>query len=230
MLDHAVWHALTGHQQAVAVAGGAAVRYRATVAPFGALHPGAIAAGGDALAEAWVDMARVVGPGGSVGVTGDRLVVPAGWEVVREGMALQMVGTDVRAEPDSLAVTLGSADVDEMLALIERTRPGPFLEETVTLGGYLGLRVDGRLVAMAGERMRPPGHAEISAVATLPTARGQGLASRLVRAVAAAIAGRGEIPFLHVAADNVEAARLYRHLGFEVRRSVLFQHLRLQQR
>jgi predicted GNAT family acetyltransferase len=79
---------------------------------------------------------------------------------------------------------------------------------------------------MAGERMRPPGWTEISAVCTDPAYRGQGLAGRLVRAVAVAIRRRGDVPFLHTAADNHTGQRLYAHLGFTRRREILFAALR----
>ena len=121
---------------------------------------------------------------------------------------------DLDPAPDPEAVALSSADVAEMVELTERTTPGPFLPRTVELGGYLGLRREGRLVAMAGERMRPPGFAEISAVCTDEGWRGHGFAARLTRAVAGDIAARGETPFLHAAADNVNTIRLYKALGF----------------
>jgi predicted GNAT family acetyltransferase len=114
-----------------------------------------------------------------------------------------------------------------MLALVERTRPGPFLPRTVELGTYLGIRRDGVLVAMAGERFHPPGHTEISAVCTDDAHRGQGLGGRLVRAVAAGIRARGERPFLHVAGDNTGALRLYESLGFRPRRTVTFAGARV---
>ena len=109
-----------------------------------------------------------------------------------------------------------------MLDLTGRTKPGPFLPRTVELGGYLGIRRAGRLVAMAGERFRPPGYTEISAVCTDQEWRGHGFASRLTRAVAAAIVARGETPFLHAVATNVNAIRLYKSLGFSYRRDMLF--------
>ena len=107
-------------------------------------------------------------------------------------------GLAVRADPE--AVRLGPADVPEMLDLVARTEPGPFVPRTIALGTYLGIRRGGALVAMAGERMRPPGWGEISAVCTDPAHRGQGLAGRLVRAVGAVIRERGDVPFLHAAA------------------------------
>jgi predicted GNAT family acetyltransferase len=111
--------------------------------------------------------------------------------------------------------------------LVRATRPGPFLARTVELGGYLGIRREGRLVAMAGERLRPPGWAEISAVCTAADYRGQGLGTRLVLAVAAGIRDRGEIPFMHTAADNVNAIRLYEALGFVHRRTTVFRAARV---
>lgn len=95
------------------------------------------------------------------------------------------------------------------------------------MGVYLGIRRDGRLVAMAGERLHPPGWTEISAVCTDPAFRRRGLATRLVRAVAAGIRARGETPFLHAAADNTEAIRLYESLGFRLRREVMFGTVRV---
>ena len=109
-----------------------------------------------------------------------------------------------------------------MLALVGETRPGPFLSRTVEFGGYLGIRREGRLIAMAGERLRLVGFTEISAVATHPDHRRQGLAELLVRSVADAIIGRDETPFLHVAVDNAAAIRLYQSMGFVQRRTVSF--------
>jgi predicted GNAT family acetyltransferase len=113
-----------------------------------------------------------------------------------------------------------------MLALIARTRPGPFLTRTIEMGAYLGLRCDGVLIAMAGERLRPAGWTEISAVCTDSAFRGQGIGTRLVQAVAMAIRERGERPFLHASASNETAIRLYQSLGFELRRTVTFTSVR----
>jgi predicted GNAT family acetyltransferase len=130
------------------------------------------------------------------------------------------------AVPDDEAIVLGPADVPEMLALVERTRPGPFEARTVELGTYLGIRREGELVAMAGERMRPPGWTEVSAVCTDPRFQGQGLGGRLVRAVAVGIRARGEVPCLHAAATNTGAIKLYESLGFVTRRTIDFVGLR----
>jgi predicted GNAT family acetyltransferase len=110
---------------------------------------------------------------------------------------------------------------------VARTRPGPFLARTIELGAYYGVRDGGRLVAMAGERLRPPGWTEISAVCTDERHRGRGLAGRLVRHVAAGIRARGEIPFLHAASANTGAVRLYESLGFARRVPTFFYNLRV---
>jgi predicted GNAT family acetyltransferase len=112
--------------------------------------------------------------------------------------------------------------VPEILDLVERTKPGPFAKRTIEMGRYLGIRREGRLIAMAGERLRPPGWTEVSAVCTDPDFRGQGLAARLTLAVAAGILERGELPFLHAAATNTNAIRLYEGLGFEIAHHVVF--------
>ena len=132
---------------------------------------------------------------------------------------VQLVGTHLETRPFAEAVELTAADVPEMLDLVGRTEPGPFLPRTIELGTYLGVRRDGALIAMAGERMHPPGWTEISAVCTDPAFRGQGLATDLVRAIGHGIRGRGEEPFLHASDANGRAIELYLAIGFELRRT-----------
>jgi predicted GNAT family acetyltransferase len=129
--------------------------------------------------------------------------------------------------PDQAAIEpLGPDDVDEMVALVAATDPGPFERRTVEFGGYLGVRQDGRLIAMAGERFRCAGYTEISAVCTDAAHRGRGLASLLTRAVAARIRARGDEAFLHAAASNTNAIRLYQTLGFTIRTTCDFAAVR----
>jgi ribosomal protein S18 acetylase RimI-like enzyme len=126
------------------------------------------------------------------------------------------------APPVGDVVRLGDADIPDILELVARTEPGPFAPRTVDFGGYLGVRVDGELVAMAGQRLRVAGHTEVSAVCTLPSFRGRGLAGWLSTAVAAEIRARGDIPFIHALVSNTRAIRLYEALGFEHRRDLMF--------
>jgi ribosomal protein S18 acetylase RimI-like enzyme len=219
-LDNPARAALLGPQAGFALRRGQFLRYPADVSPFAGLP--------DEPDEAtWQDAADLLGPGGIVATAVVAAVPPSGWETFFEVPGVQMVGESLAAMPDPEAVPLGPADAAEMLELVAATRPGPFFERTVALGGYLGIRRGGRLVAMAGERMRPPGWAEISAVCTADEFRGQGLGTRLVLAVAAAIGERGETPFLHAAADNVSAIRLYEALGFAHRRPAMFRASRV---
>jgi predicted GNAT family acetyltransferase len=131
-------------------------------------------------------------------------------------------GPPPSAPPVGDVVRLGDADIPEMVDLVARTEPGPFAPRTVDFGGYLGVRVNGTLVAMAGQRLRVPGHTEVSAVCTLASFRGRGLAGWLSSAVAAEIRARGDVPFLHALVSNAGAIRLYRALGFEHRRDMMF--------
>ncbi|QJT05551.1 GNAT family N-acetyltransferase [Streptomyces asoensis] len=221
-LDNAVWAALDGpHALPHSLKGmggtptadrvGRAARYPADVYDFAALaDPGDPAA--------WADLRTLVGPGTAVRIKPVQRV-PDGWEVVGGGEGVQLVATEVfRTEPAPEAVRLGPDDVPEILDLVARTRPGPFRQRTIALGTYLGIRHQGRLIAMAGERLRLPGWTEISAVCTDPDHRGKGLATRLIRAVGAGVRERGDTPFLHAAAGNAPAIRLYESLGFAVRR------------
>jgi ribosomal protein S18 acetylase RimI-like enzyme len=209
-LDNPVWHALTGPHARFADGDGGARRYQHDVAPFAALPD-------DPDAAAWDALANFAGPATIVIFRPARLEAPAGWEVVARLPTLQMVATDRIGEADDAFVGLGDGDVPEMLALVARTKPGPFFARTNQLGSYVGLRDREGLVAMAGERLRGPRFTEISAVCTDDRARRQGLATRLLRAVAAGIEQRGDTAMLHVLAENEPAIRVYEALGFKTR-------------
>ncbi|MBD0841574.1 MULTISPECIES: GNAT family N-acetyltransferase [unclassified Streptomyces] len=220
VLDNPALASLTGPHARFAERRGRVLRYPADVSPWVALPDDP--ADGD-----WADVAELAGPGAQALLIGFRGTVPEGWEVTFRAEGVQLVDDGVAAVPDPEAVRLGPADVPEMLDLVARTRPGPFLPRTLELGTYLGIRRDGALVAMAGERLHPPGWTEISAVCTDPAARGQGLAGRLVLAVAHGIKKRGETPFLQAAADNTGAVRLYQALGFRLRGTTVFMGTRV---
>jgi ribosomal protein S18 acetylase RimI-like enzyme len=219
-LDNPVRSSLLGPHARFAERHGSVLRYLPEVAVWAALpdEPGD---------RDWADAAALAGPHGVVPLAGVTDPPPAGWKVVLHIPGVQLVDAGAAAAPDDEAVRLGAPDVPEMLDLVARTEPGPFLPRTIELGIYLGIRRGGALVAMAGERMRPPGWTEISAVCTDPAYRGHGLATRLTLAVAAGIRARGETPFLHTAASNTGAIRLYESLGFRYRRDVLFSAARV---
>ena len=208
-LDNPAHAALTGPDARFAERRGRVLRYGPEISPWYALPE-------DAGQQEWDDVARLAGPGGSVMFAAPPVRPPRDWEITLDLSGVQLVDDGVEAVHDSDAVRLGPEDVPEMLDLTGRTRPGPFLPRTVELGGYLGIRSGGALVAMAGERMHPPGWTEISGVCTDPDFRGKGLARRLILAVAAGIKERGETPLLHTGHDN-PAIGLYESLGFRLR-------------
>ncbi len=142
-----------------------------------------------------------------------------GWQAVETFDLVQMLGERVTGAECAEAIPLGAADVPEMPEIVAQTEPGPFLNRTIELGRYLGIRRDGALVAMAGERFRLDGWTEISAVCTNPDHRGQGLASRLTGALIARIQRRSERPFLHVLSTNTGAIGLYEELRFRIRQT-----------
>jgi GNAT superfamily N-acetyltransferase len=211
-LDNPIWHALTGPHARFSQGTGLALRYEPEVAAFGALPD-------DPTPEAWDALDALVGSGGvAILFRTGSFDVPDDWEVALHMPTLQMITSESIGAVDSEFVALTSDDVDDMLALVERTKPGPFFQRTNELGTYLGLRdEDDQLIAMAGERLRFAGYTEVSAVCTDPSARKRGLASRLIRAVAAGIDARAETTMLHVLAENHTAIRVYENLGFVTR-------------
>ncbi|WP_449224403.1 GNAT family N-acetyltransferase [Amycolatopsis silviterrae] len=220
VLDNAAWASLTGPHAAFAERVGQAVRYPVDVSVF-------LAVPDEPDERVWDDIAALAGPGAVVPLLPQAGPPPAEWEILEKMGGVQLVDDGVEAAHWPEAVRLTLDDVPEMLDLVARTKPGPFLPRTVLLGTYLGIRHEGVLVAMAGERLHPPGWTEISAVCTDPAYRDRGLAGRLVRAVAAGIRERGETPFLHAAAGNVNAIRRYEGMGFRLRRRNAFGQVRI---
>ncbi|MFC6712531.1 GNAT family N-acetyltransferase [Branchiibius cervicis] len=214
VLDNPAYFALNGPQAHLAERSGTAVRYPSDVSPFAALPL-------PATQQNWADLRHLVD--GRVGVSaGVHWDPPQDWRRHQPVDGVQLSGEGVVGRSDDEAIVLTTRDVPEMLALVERTRPGPFQPRTIELGTYLGIRRGGELIAMAGERMKPPGWTEVSAVCTDERFRGQGLGSRLVLAVVANIRARGDRAFLHTGRQNVNAIRLYESLGFRLRRAAEF--------
>jgi ribosomal protein S18 acetylase RimI-like enzyme len=212
-LDNPVWHALCGPQTTLAEGSGGARRYRPEFAPFAALAD-------EPDRAAWRSLADLVGPGGAALLVPDHTPVD-GWELLGGFPAHQMV-LDREPDPsDATAVeVLDASDAAEMAALVAATEPGPWSTRTHELGEFVGVRVDGRIVAMAGQRMRLADAVEISAVCTDPAYRGRGYARAAVAAITARTTAAGRLPFLHVRADNTGAIRVYEGLGYRVRRTL----------
>lgn len=213
-LDNPVWHALTGPQAKVAEGSGLARRYRAEYSVFSAMPE-------EPSDRAWADLAAILGDGG-VGVLLPPVVVPAGWETLDgfgiDQMTLPDAGSIELGPTGDIVVTeLGPRDRAAMTELTRATEPGPWQAGTADLGTFVGVHVDGRLVAMAGERMRLAGAVEISGVCTDPDHRGRGLAAAVTATMARRILAAGATPFLHVRHDNAGARRVYERIGFRVR-------------
>jgi predicted GNAT family acetyltransferase/DNA-binding transcriptional ArsR family regulator len=213
-LDRPIWHALTGRLRPASTGTERARRMRPEIGPFAACV--------DDATESLADLAALVATHGpTILLQADASPLPPGCRVEMTAVGVQML----LSNPEKLAVSgdvvaLGDADAAEMLALAQLTQPGPFAARTHTLGRFWGVRVDGRLAAMAGERFQPDGLVEVSGVCTHPDFRGRGLAARLVSKVAADISARGEDPFLHTFASNAGAIRVYESLGFTIRREM----------
>lgn len=222
-LDRPIWNALTTEQAGLTIATGAAVRIDPAYGPFAAARD----VGEEAQAAL---VATLRGPDDRIGVV-ERAAwpAPAGTRGLGGGELVQMVfeGLAPDGADDPRIELLGEADAEEMAALAYATEPGPWSSRTHRYGAYYGIRIDGRLAAMAGERLRLPGLAELSGVSTWPEFRGQGLAAALVRRVVRGFLARGDRPFLHCYAANVGAVGLYEKLGFRVRAPMSFTILAL---
>jgi ribosomal protein S18 acetylase RimI-like enzyme len=207
VLTNPVYAALTGPHATFAETRGNARCYPAAVAPFLGLPD-------EPSGRDWADAAELLGAGTTAALIRPDLPIPDSFKLDRQFDLVQFVAPPTLAEVDDEAVVLGLDDVPDMLALVALTDPGPFRSRTIELGTYLGIRRNGDLIAMAGTRFALPSHTEISAVCTHPSYRGQGLATRLIRAVAAHIESTGSHPFLHTGGTNTRAIHLYKSLGF----------------
>jgi ribosomal protein S18 acetylase RimI-like enzyme len=210
-LDNVIWGALTTRQSHFAQALGTARRFIAEVGPLAAFDW--------SVPDGYKSLAELVLPGATVGLfLPQPSPIPAPWIVVHEAALSEMVQEDIELPAPALhMVQLADEDIPEMIQLTALTKPGPFEKRTRELGAFFGIRREGRLVAMAGERMKLPGFTEVSAVCTHPDHLGHGYAAALMTKVIEGIRERGETPMLHVLSDNRRAISLYERLGFKQR-------------
>jgi ribosomal protein S18 acetylase RimI-like enzyme len=211
-LDRPVWASLTTAHAHLAQGDGRALRYRPEINVF--------VASADGSDEAAAAAAALVVPGERAFMV-ERDPIPElhGLVVVLRRPVVQMLFGGPLQEPggDDAIVALGEEHADEMVALVTLQQPGPFRHDTRLMGHFFGIRREGRLAAMAGERFHFPPYVEVSGVCTHPDFGGQGLGTRLSAHVTAAILAHGERPFLHSWADNRGAIALYERLGYRVR-------------
>jgi len=210
-LDNPVWHALNSHHQHLAIRAEDAMRYQ----------PGLVGAVAIAEKSAGLDNLRdLVDTNEIIGIFGALPENLSGWEVLHIDQVRQLIYVDLKPATQIDAVVLTDADVPEMLDLVNVAQPGPFTSRTIEMGQYLGVRQEGHLVAMAGERFHMTGFCEVSAVCTHPDYRQRGYAGALTARVAEVILERQETPFLHVAPGNDRALSLYIKLGFRIRTEI----------
>lgn len=214
-LDRPIWSALATRQSHFAAGGDLARRFPADVSPFGAARDGsaaALAALADLIPEAdELSLVELAPPSPPPGVQAST------------APCVQMTLTAFTPGGVDLAITpLGEADFPEMLALAKLTRPGPFRARTPVMGRFLGIREDGRLIAMCGERLAMDGFHEASALCTHPDHRGRGLGEALLRAVGERMLSEGSTPFLHCYAGNTGAIALYLRMGFDLRAEITY--------
>jgi ribosomal protein S18 acetylase RimI-like enzyme len=214
VLDRPVWAALTTKQAHLAEGGPLAFRFPRDIVPFAAARDGSD--------EAIAALAALARPGDDMVLPeANELVIPPGFATVFAAPLVQMMLVREPAEiPDARIVPLGEADAAEMLDLATLTRPGPFTLKARALGPFVGIRIDGRLAAMAGERMKQDGFEEVSGICTHPDFRGRGLARVLSVFVTRRTSARGVTPYLHAFASNDAAIRLYESIGFAIRREL----------
>lgn len=216
VLDNPVWQAITGPQRDLAELAddGGAGRFEPDVSVFGAvasLDP-----------SPWGALASVLDGENVVALLRpEEVEPPEGWRTFAAVPCHQYLAGDLADAPPVDLVELGSADAAEMQELVELTEPGPFGPRTHEMGTYVGLRRGGALVAMAGQRLRLPGHTEISAVCVHPDARREGLGAAFTLAVAERIRAAGDDAFLHVRHGNDGAIELYERLGFRHRCDII---------
>jgi predicted GNAT family acetyltransferase len=215
-LDRPAWSALTTRQAPLAIGNSRALRFDPDYGLF--------AAAADGTPESLAALAALAPAEGAIGlVEPGPPPVPPGVALVSSALCHQMIAQSITPRPACFPlIPLTDADAPEMLALATLTRPGPFFARTHRLGQFVGAKVDGQLVAMAGERMKPEGFTEVSGVCTHPDHRGRGYAAALMAHVAAGILARGETPFLHSYSDNEGAIALYEKMGFRLRRQVTY--------
>jgi ribosomal protein S18 acetylase RimI-like enzyme len=229
LLDNPFWNALGSEHARFAITAPLARRYPADVVPFAGLS--------DGRAAALADLRELLNLEEEIYTTGDELSDCPGIEILGQLPTWQMVyraadsaiHLDLAAErvaESSGVEQMTGADAAAMVRLTDVAFPGYFRLRTYVMGSYYGVRVNGELIAMAGERVALPGIREISGICTHPAHTGRGYAGHLISRILSEHAAAGLRTFLHVGTSNERAIALYERFGFVKRRKILFHRLR----
>ncbi len=212
-LDNPFWHAIAAQPEFGAVSHGAR-RYRPDIDPIAALSD-------EPDSEAWATLASLVEEAEQINLLRPSYEIPDDWTLHSSRPIIQMFCESAPDRPEGFSFEdLRPDDRAEMLALVEATRPGPYGINAPDLGTFIGIRENGRIVAMAGERIHFDGMTEITAVCTEPTEQGRGLGAAISAELTNRIYDRGEQPFLHAAAANPGPQRIYQRLGYRITRTL----------
>jgi ribosomal protein S18 acetylase RimI-like enzyme len=213
-LDNPIWQSLLTCHRDFAVGNEQVKRYPSAIGPFIAVPTA------ENVAEPY--LSRIVAAGETLYFVGVAPQLSAEWQLTEHGPIVQMLCPSriELAENDVEISILSDPDIPAMMELTALVYPEYFRARTAELGAYLGIYLNGRLAAMAGERMHLTGYQEISAVCTHPDFTGRGYAAILVSRLVNAILERNEVPFLHVSRNNERAKSLYERLGFIARREL----------
>ena len=213
ILDNPAWNSLnTNHRQLGKIGKKAAV-YNPQISVIGAVKENTL--------DAYLELGTLTTPGVPVAIIGFKIPSELkGWMTLQSAETYQMVCNKPIDYAEVDYVELTKKDVPEMMKLVEVTKPGPFSPGTIEMGHYVGIRKNGELIAMGGERMKPKGYVEISGICTHPEHRGKGYGTAITGILTNTILEQGDTPFLHVFKQNETAIRLYEKLGYATRKVI----------
>ena len=212
LLDNPFWSALQTRQRQFSIGNGQIKKFPADILPFVGLK--------DQNALLMDQITQFMIPQEEIYVKNGIGPLPDGWKIINHLPCIQMICLrlpEIRLEKKVSIARLKKNDFDELFQLVNQVQPGFIMKRTHLLGNYFGIRINGKLVATAGERLRMDGFIELSAVCTLPEFTGMGYAQLLIDEVCQGIFKKGSIPILHVLESNSRAIKLYEMFNFRKR-------------
>jgi predicted GNAT family acetyltransferase len=214
-LDNPIWTALTTRHTELAEGDDIAKRYLPAFTTLAGLK--------EETEAAFASLARITNKTQRIGLCSlNDFSVPSMWICSAKFLVAQMICRELKECKSYPMETLTHADVPEMKELVMQTQPGPFSDRTIDFGTFLAIKENGKIVAMAGQRMKLPGYDEVSAVCTHPDHQGKGYARALVHEISKRIVAAGNTPILHVRSENPAGIKSYEAVGFKTRREFYF--------